>query len=486
MAVRIIRFCAAALLVTVSASAQGPAPAPNDPFPQPIAATQGVVRVSYTEFATIPDINGQSPRMMLLAPEPGGRRLFVNAMQGPLFSISADPSTGRSGQVASVTMYVDINDPKWGVGVQAQNNERGFQSFAFHPQFNQAGSRGYGRFYTYTDSTNMTPPPDFTAAGAANATHDTVLLEWTAKTPGAATYDGAPPRELIRIRQPYGNHNAGQVAFNPLTAAGSPEFGLLYIGVADGGSGGDPLDLAQNLGSVFGKVLRIDPLGTSSANKKYGIPAANPMLETAGALPEIYAYGVRNPQRFGWDSRNGNMFLADIGQNIVEELSPVTAGANLGWNDWEGSFRFISRQAVDLDTPRGDPKVTYPIAEYGQLDPLLQGSSAATGVVVYRGSAIPQLANLVLWGDNPSGEIFYVDADKLPNGGQDPIRRVLLNHNGAAKTFLEVIKEKNTAQGKPVAPRADLRFGSGPDSQVFLLNKRDGIIRLLVPDAPAR
>src|SRR5687768_12332982 len=482
MAIRIICLTVTALLIASAALAQ-PAPTSaqptaTDPFPTPIAATEGVVRVSFTEFATIPDIAGQPARMMLLAPEPGGRRLFVNAMQGPLFSVSAD---GKS-----VVLYVDINDPKWDVRVQAQNNERGFQSFAIHPQFNQAGSRGFGRFYTYTDTTNMTPPADFTAAGAAKETHDTVLLEWTAKTPGAATYDGGPPRELIRIRQPFVNHNAGQLAFNPNAAAGAPEFGLLYMGVADGGSGGDPLDLSQNLGSAFGKIFRIDPLGTSSANKKYGIPATNPMLKTAGALPEIYAYGVRNPQRFAWDSRNGNLFLADIGQNIVEELSLVTAGANLGWNDWEGSYRFISRQAVDLDKPRSDPKVTYPVAEYGQLDPLLQGSSAATGVVVYRGSAIKQIANLVLWGDNPSGEIFYVNADKLPSGGQDAIRRVLLNHNGAAKTFLEVIKEKNTAQGKAAATRADLRFGSGPDNQVFLLNKRDGIVRLLVPDAPAR
>src|SRR5690606_13340232 len=137
--------------------------------------------------------------------------------------------------------------------------ERGFQSFAFHPQFNQAGAPGYGRFYTYTDSTNMNPAPDFTAAGAAKETHDTVLLEWTAKNPAAATYDGGAPRELIRIRQPFANHNAGHLAFNPNAPPGSPEFGLLYMGVADGGSGGDPLDLAQNLGSAFGKVFRIDP-----------------------------------------------------------------------------------------------------------------------------------------------------------------------------------------------------------------------------------
>jgi hypothetical protein len=158
---------------------------------------------------------------------------------------------------------------------------------------------------------------------------------------------------------------------------------------------------------------------------------------------------VRNPQRFAWDPRTNAMYLADIGQNIVEELSPVTAGANLGWNVWEGSFRFISRQAVELDKPRSDSRMTYPIAEYGQVDPLLQGSSAATGVIVYRGTQIKQLANLILFGDNPSGEVFYVSADTVPAGGQDPIRRVLFTlRGGEAKTFLELIREKNASQGR--------------------------------------
>jgi len=175
------------------------------------------------------------------------------------------------------------------------------------------------------------------------------------------------------------------------------------------------------------------------------------------------------------------MFLADIGQNIVEEISTVPAGGNLGWNVWEGSFRYISRQEVSLEKPRGDPRMTYPVVEYGQADPLLQNSSAATGVVVYRGSQIPQLANLVLFGDNPSGEIFYFHADKLPNGGQE-FRRVLFDDNGTAKTLLELIREKNARSGRGQPPRADLRFGTGPDNQVFILNKRDNTIRLLVPD----
>ena len=100
------------------------------------------------------------------------------------------------------------------------------------------------------------------------------------------------------------------------------------------------MNLAQNLASAFGKIFRIDPMGRNSGNGKYGVPTDNPMRARAGTLPEIYAYGIRNVQRLGWDSRNGAMYLSDIGQNVVEEVSPVTAGANLGWNRVEGPACF--------------------------------------------------------------------------------------------------------------------------------------------------
>ncbi|MGQ0735755.1 MAG: PQQ-dependent sugar dehydrogenase [Acidobacteriota bacterium] len=467
----------AVLVIAAPVAAQPPGqtvPLPpgqtNDPFPTPIAAKEGTITVTAREFASLPDVAGVAARMMNLVDEPATRRLFVNDMRGPIYSVSYDGTR--------VTLYLDINDAAWGVRVQSAGRERGFQSFAFHPQFGQPGTPGFGRFYTYTDTINQVPAADFTTSHTAT-THDTVLLEWTAKTAGAATYDGGEPRELMRFRQPYANHNAGHLAFNHVATPGSPEFGLLYVGVADGGSGGDPLRLAQNLGSAFGKILRIDPLGTSSANKQYGIPAANPFVAKHGALPEIYAYGVRNPQRFAWDRRNGNLFVSDIGQNIVEEISPVTAGANLGWNEWEGSYRFVSRQGVSIEKPRSDPSVTYPIAEWDQTDPLIQRSAAASGLIVYRGSQIPQLDNLVVFTDMPSGEIFYVSADKLPGGGQDVIRRVLINVNATAKTVLELIQDKNREQGKPPAPRADLRLNIGHDNQVFLINKADGTIRVL-------
>ena len=455
-----------ALLIAAPASGQGT----NNPFEKPIAATDGVVTVNFVEFATIPDISGEAPRMMTMVDEPGTKRLFVSTMRGPIFSLSYDGKT--------VTPYLDVNAPEWGVPVQSQGTERGVQSLAFHPQFNQRGARGYGKFYTYTDTSNMTPKADFLPSGDPH-THDVVLLEWTAKNPAAATYDGGAPRELFRVAHPYPNHNGGMIGFNPLTAPRDPDFGLLYVGSADGGSGGDPFNHAQNLGSVFGKILRIDPLGTNSANGKYGIPASNPFVKKAGALGEIYAYGLRNPQRFSWDAKNGRMFVADIGQNIVEKISLVTAGANLGWNKWEGSFTYGSRE-VGTVNQRGDAAVTYPVAEFDHTDPLLR-RPAVTGVYAYREGAMKQLQNKLIFGDNPSGEIFYVSADDLPKGGQDPIRRILFDDKGASKTLLQLIQEKNTSQGKTPAARADLRLAVGPQGQLFVMNKRDGIIRLLVP-----
>ena len=185
MTMQTTRLFLAAMVIAAPVLAQPPAPqsppAPlppgqsNDPFPAPIAASEGVIRVNFREFASLPDISGAAARMMNLIDEPGTRRLFVNDMRGPLYSVSYNGG--------DVTLYLDINDPAWGVGVQSTGRERGFQSFTFHPQFNQPGTPGFGKFYTYTDTTNQTPPADFTTSNPAT-THDTVLLEWTAKTPG--------------------------------------------------------------------------------------------------------------------------------------------------------------------------------------------------------------------------------------------------------------------------------------------------------------
>ncbi|MGE3706843.1 MAG: sorbosone dehydrogenase family protein [Vicinamibacterales bacterium] len=451
-----------------------PAAWAQDPFPAPIAADRAVLTVRVRPFATIPGQDGAAPRLMTLVDHAASRRLFVSDMRGPIYTVSHDGRTVRP--------YVDVSAPEWGVMVQSGGRERGVQGLALHPQFGQRGAPGYGKFYTFTDTSNTRPAADFRPAGGSR-THDTVLLEWTARSPEGATYDGGPPREVVRFEQPFGNHNGGLVAFNPTAAPGTPDYGLLYVANADGGSGGDPLDMAENLGSAFGKLLRIDPLGTNSRNGKYGVPADNPFVAKPrpGALGEIYAYGIRNGQRFAWDSKTGNLFLADIGQNQIEEVDLVRAGANLGWNTWEGSYRFAGGR-IERASPRSDPQVTYPVVEYGHGDSLLQSQVAVTMGGVYRGSAIAALKDLLIFGDNPSGEIFSVNADSLPQGGQDAIRRILLSEgSGPGQTLLALIQAENARQGTRGASRADLRFGVGAGDQIFLLNKADGVLRVLTP-----
>src|SRR5262245_935785 len=182
------RYLTRALPSTLLLAASALAQIATDPFPNPIAPTEGVIRVNFVEFASIPDVDGAAARMMNLLDERGSRRIFVNDMQGPLYSVSYDGKT--------VTLFVNINDPKWGVSVNSNGRERGFQNFASHPQFNQPGAPGFGKFYTYTDTSNQMPAADFNTSNNAT-THDTVLLEWTARTPTAATYDGGSPRELF-------------------------------------------------------------------------------------------------------------------------------------------------------------------------------------------------------------------------------------------------------------------------------------------------
>jgi glucose/arabinose dehydrogenase len=465
---RVLRAVVSTLAVSIALSQST-----KNPFPAPIPAVEGSIGVNFVEFASLPFVDGEAPRMMLLLDEPGTHRLFLNTMRGPLYSVSYDGKT--------VTEYLDVNAAAWAVTVQFGCHECGFQSFAFHPDFNQRGSPGYGKFYTYTDTLNMVPKADFLPSGPGHK-HDTVLLEWTAKNAQSATYDGGPPREMFRTAKPFSNHNGGEIAFNPLTKPGNPEYGLLYVGVADGGFGGDPYQHAQNLKSAFGKILRIDPLGSNSANGRYGIPPTNPFVKNMepGTLSEIYAYGCRNPQRFSWDPKTGSMVMADIGQAVIEKVTFVPPGANLGWNKWEGSFAHKGREA-GTGNRRGDPTVTYPIVEYDHTDPLFSftGGAAVTGVYFYRSSYLKKLTDKLIFGDNPSGELFYVDANKLPKGGQEAIRRIVFNEKGSAKTLLDLIQEKRL--GKIFVDRADLRIDVVSDGKIYVLNKHDGVIRLLVP-----
>ena len=143
----------------------------DDPFADPIPATTETITVGVEEFAILPDVDGVAARMMLLVDEPGTARLFVNDMHGVLYSVSYDG--------LQVTPYLDLRSAEWDIQVEASRGERGFQSFAFHPQFASRGTPGFGKLFTYVDSTNTTPPADFVPGGGEDA-QDTLLLEWTA------------------------------------------------------------------------------------------------------------------------------------------------------------------------------------------------------------------------------------------------------------------------------------------------------------------
>ena len=194
------------------------------------------------------------------------------------------------------------------------------------------------------------------------------------------TYDGGPPRELFRLRQPFANHNAGHLAFNPTAAPGSAEFGLLYVGVADGGSGGDPMRLAQNLGSAFGKIFRIDPLGGeraagSTASRRATRSSRRP-ARCRRSMPTACAIRSASPGIRGTATCSSPTSARTSSRRSASSRPAPTSAGTIGRAASASSA--VRRSA--LENRRGDPKVTYPIAEWGQLDPLLQPNSAATGV----------------------------------------------------------------------------------------------------------
>lgn len=243
--------------------------------------------------------------------------------------------------------------------------ERGLLSIAFHPGYAQNGL-----FYVnYTDVRG-----------------DTVVARYSVSPdPNRANPASAVP--ILMIQQPFANHNGGQLQFGP--------DGYLYIGMGDGGSGGDPGNRAQNLGDLLGKMLRID---VNSAFP-YAIPPSNPFVGQAGRRPEIWAYGLRNPWRFSFDRVTGDLWIADVGQGIWEEVDfqPVTSigGENYGWRRMEGAHCF------NPSTNCNPGNLVLPVIEYDH-----SVGCSITGGYVYRGTRSPRLAGQYIYGDFCTGRIF--------------------------------------------------------------------------------
>ena len=225
----------------------------------------------------------------------------------------------------------------------------------------------------------------------------------------------------MRVEEPYEDHNTGQLGFNPNAKPGDNDYGMLYIALADGGSNGfpvsetDPLDNGQNLTTPLGKILRINPNGNDSANGKYGIPKDNPFVNSIDSkvLGEIWAYGLRNPHRFSWDTGgNGKMLAVDTGQAFIEEVNLIVKGANYGWGNREGTWVIKEdNENVLFKLPKNDAKYnyTYPVAQYDHDIPKdYQGfyGIAITGGYVYRGKAIPELIGEYIFADFGTSPFF--------------------------------------------------------------------------------
>jgi glucose/arabinose dehydrogenase len=259
--------------------------------------------------------------------------------------------------------------------VRSVGGEQGLLSVSFPPDYSTKG-----HFYVdYTDLMSNTVVARFAV------TADPDLAD-----PGSEQI-------VLNIYQPFANHNGGQLAFGP-------HDGYLYIGMGDGGSGGDPFGNAQNPASWLGKLLRID---VETGNPlTYTIPATNPFTQTAGYRGEIWALGLRNPWRFAFDPLTGDLYIGDVGQNQYEEVDVQPAassgGQNYGWNIMEG-FHCYNATTCDMTG------LTLPVVEYDHSG----GNCSITGGGVYRGAAYPGLAGIYFYGDYCSGRIWGLRYDGI-------------------------------------------------------------------------
>jgi glucose/arabinose dehydrogenase len=293
-----------------------------------------------------------------LAVRPGDDRLFVIDQDGRI--VAADTDTGAADEVA------DLRD------LTEARGEQGLLGLAFSTD----GERAY---VNHTDLRG-----------------DTVIAEYRLTDDGR--FDIGSRRILLEIEQPYGNHNGGRVVIGP--------DGMLYIGMGDGGSGGDPQRLATDLTSLYGALLRIDP--TPGPDGGYQIPADNPFLGVEGARPELFAIGLRNPWGFGFDPITGDLWLADVGQNQYEELNLVRArddggvagaGVHFGWSAFEGFSEFNDDVIVEN---HHRPVLVY---EHGDA------GCSITGGDVYRNGSISELESAYIFSDYCSGRLWAFDAE---------------------------------------------------------------------------
>lgn len=420
----------------------------NDPVPLKITLSN--ISVNLELLATFPTTSTRPTapvtRITKLDYEPGSGHLFVCDLRGTLYTLK----DGYPVEVLNIrknrTFFID--EPGLGTGLG---------SFAFHPEF----ERNRLLYTTHTEKAGRMVA-DFQLPDALPAALQWVLTEWKLDK----TLDGfekESSRELLRMDMISEAHGVQEIAFNKLAKKGDDDYGLLYMAVGDGGSvqlGYPYLTTGKN--SIWGKVIRIDPLGHNSRNLKYGIPQNNPLIKDrdSNALKEVYAYGFRNPHRFTW-LQEGDLMVSNIGQANIESIYKIAAGDNCGWPFYEGSFRFDPHGNLNhifLNDTKDSSKIRYPVLQYDHHE-----GSAIAGGMEYCGSAVNKLTGNFIFGDIPSGRIFYTQTAGLRRGNAHP-RELSIEIDGKPTTLEKACNSK----------RVDLHFGRDSKGEIYLLTKSDG------------
>jgi len=381
----------------------------NNPIPQPIPKGSITIDLELVASDLVAPVH-------LTHAGDGSRRLFVVDQPGQIRII-------ENGELLTEP-FLDITDRIITLGIfgsQDENDfdERGLLGLAFHQDYSNLGTPGFGKIYTYS-SEPVAGPADFTVVLPAGATfdHQAVLAEWMVSSTNPNIIDQNSLREIMRIDEPQFSHNAGMLEFGP--------DGYLYIALGDGGGARDSdnghgdTGNGQDKSNILASIIRIDPLdptlttGSSdsvSSNGNYRIPKTNPFVGDSQALDEIFAFGFRNPWRFSFDEMTGQMIAADVGERRIEEIDIVTAGGNYGWSLKEGTFAFdrdTAQLSFDLGGLPGN--LIDPVAQYDHDE-----GHSITGGFVYRGQAIPELFSRYVFGDFssglsiPSGRLFHVN-----------------------------------------------------------------------------
>ncbi len=447
---------AASLGIALTAAARAADPVIPSAPPIPLSG----IAVHIAPLVTIPADAADPPLARILYATPladGSDRLFVNNINGVLFQ------TSNAG--APATPYLDLRAQ--GIGFVSGNDPAspGLNGVAFHPNFNgDPNAPGYGKFYTTSwvanDGTGLT----FT--GKTDGALAVSVREWTANDPSAASFSGTS-REVMRIAGYTTGHSNGMIAFNPTAKPGSADYGNLYIGSGDG-EYWDPSANAQNMALPQGKMLRINPLA-GPGGAAYTVPADNPFVGRSGVLPEIWASGFRNPQSFTWDSLTGQMYINDIGQNLVEEANLGIAGANYGWPYREGRYAKNIAFGGPADDegayalPGDDASLGYSYAACSYSH--AEGNALGSGIL-YRGSAIPALVGKYVMADIVKGRLFACD----PTTG-DMSELQVLDDSGPIS-----IVDKFGYESWLISPRVDARLSTDGDGELLLALKSDGTV----------